>query len=59
MAFEDGKVELTCDECGTLHTATWYRMPFREHIVLRCLAGPHDLLRRKTTRGYENLQRVT
>jgi predicted Zn finger-like uncharacterized protein len=38
MAFEERTEQRACPTCGAQHRLHWYRIPFRETFVVKCLA---------------------
>ena len=55
MAFEDGSHDITCPNCRARHRAGWYRMPFKEPHVLKCLVCDSILQKGNSVRSYESL----
>ena len=58
MAFEEGKEQLTCPECGAEHAAKWSRMPVRERARIGCRACPGILYSGNTVRDYYEVRLI-
>lgn len=56
MAFQEGKSEMTCPNCGAEHTVPWSRIPVREPFRPTCRKCGGVLAEGKGVQDYETPQ---
>jgi len=52
MAFEERTDTLTCEACGTVHSAYWHRLPVREWQMVRCHVCGEIMIEGKSIKDY-------